>query len=293
MKIWTIRKIISVTDDFLKKKGCQTSRLDAEILLAHTLNMKRIDLYVNHDRPLSESELDLYREKIKRRGNREPVAYITGSKEFYSLDFAVGEGVLIPRPETEIIVDRVISFIKEKEDKSSEIFIAEPFTGSGAVSIAVANELQNVRIFAADNSKKALLYCEKNIRRHGKSGIITISETDILSEFLNPLQMFDVIAANPPYIPSAKIEHLEPEISRFEPAEALDGGEDGCSHIRKLIEQSSVLLKNNGLLIFEIGEDFQFGISRNILENSGCFQSIRHINDYSGNIRAVEAIKII
>jgi release factor glutamine methyltransferase len=105
--------------------------------------------------------------------------------------------------------------------------------------------------------------------------------------------MFDVIAANPPYIPSAKIEHLEPEISRFEPAEALDGGEDGCSHIRKLIEQSSVLLKNNGLLIFEIGEDFQFGISRNILENSGCFQSIRHINDYSGNIRAVEAIKII
>ena len=281
--VWTIRDVLTWTTDYLKRKGCQTPRLDAELLLAHNLGIERIRLYLDFDRPLSDGERLGFRNLVRRRALREPVALIIGKKEFWSLDIVVAPGVLIPRPETEILVQVVL---EECQDLFN-LAVLEVGCGSGAPLIAISSVRPDIQLFGCDISIKSLYCASSNASGHDFSDQILFFASDLL-ESVRAEHMFDVIYSNPPYIPSKDVDSLAPEIRNFEPREALDGGLDGLDVIRRLIPTSHVRLKPGGRLILEIGED-QFEPVRELLETNG-FSGVRVHKDLSGKNRVVKAV---
>jgi len=281
--VWTIRDVLTWTTDYLKRKGCQTPRLDAELLLAHNLGIERIGLYLDFDRPLSDAERLGFRNLVRRRALREPVALIIGKKEFWSLDIVVTPGVLIPRPETEILVQVVLEECQDLLNLS----VLEIGCGSGAPLIAIACARPDIRLFACDISINSLCCASANASSHGFSDQILFFASDLL-ESVRAEHMFDVIYSNPPYIPSKDVDSLAPEIRNFEPREALDGGLDGLDVIRRLIPSSQIRLKPGGRLIMEIGED-QVQPVRKLLQTNG-FSAVRVHQDLSGKNRVVKAV---
>ncbi|HHU62012.1 MAG TPA: peptide chain release factor N(5)-glutamine methyltransferase [Natronincola sp.] len=273
----TIGELIKLSAGYLEEKGCSSARLDAELLLAHVLELDRLDLYLNFDKPLDNREVSEYRSLIGRRGQRIPVAYLTGVKEFYSLPFKVTPAVLIPRPETEFIIDKILELVEPDEP----VKILEIGTGSGAIAIALACQDPNFSITATDISREALDIAKNNAANLEVCHQISFVEADL---FTNVEGKFEIICSNPPYIPSDELSGLAPELFE-EPRLALDGGSDGLCFYNKILEQASSYLENPGFVVLEIGWNQAETVQK--LGVQAGFQWLETVVDYGGNDRVV------
>jgi len=283
-KVWTIKDILLWTTDYFIEKGVESPRLNSEILLSHILNFDRVSLYTNYSRPLSKDELYRYRELIKRRANREPAAYILNRKEFWSIPLKVNRNTLIPRPETEIVVESVNEFIK-KSGYNRIVNILEVGTGSGNIPIAIASENKNVNIFSVDISFESLKIAYQNVVENNFDDKIFLINGDIVSS-IKFKKFFDIILSNPPYIKTSDIQNLQREVKDFEPLSALDGGSDGLFFYRKILQNSKELLAEGGTVIFEFGDAQQSLDIEKIMVDIG-FKNFIIKNDYSGLPRVI------
>ncbi len=283
MSDWTILKIISWSESYFRSHSIDNPRFTAEILLSFSLDIKRIELYLQHDRPLNKDELKLYKQLIKRRINREPVAYITGEKGFYNHDFITPPFVLIPRPDTETLVETALQYLKLKEDNTSPKKVLELGAGSGAVIISLADLHPEHAYFASDFSLEAV----KTVRLNAQK-ILTESKIHLLnSSWLDAVknkELFDVIIANPPYIPTSDIDTLAGEIKYYEPVMALDGGQDGLDCFREILTHAADHLLPDGVLLLEIGFDQKEGVA-DIAASCPDWDSAGFIKDLAGHFR--------
>lgn len=246
---WTIRRLLSWTTTYLRENAADSPRLDAEILLAHALKCERIELYTTFDAVPTENERAVFRELVKRRAQHEPVAYLVGRKEFFSLSFQVTKDVLIPRPETELVISCLLDHVEESSRR--ECSIVDVGTGSGILAICGAKFLPQARIHAIDTSEAALNVARRNATAHGVEEHITFHQGDLLAPLEKELR-FDFIISNPPYISADEMENLAPEVRDHEPAAALLAGPRGTEFIERLLCESNHRLKDGGYLIFEI-----------------------------------------
>jgi release factor glutamine methyltransferase len=299
---WTVLEVVRWTTGRFAQRNLASPRLDAEVLVAHALALTRVQLYVQYDRPLDAAELAAIRELVKRRQAGESVAYITGKKEFFGIELTVDARVLVPRPDTETLVDESLARLTEgaRPDPARALRIADVGTGSGAVAISIAKTLAKTvekstakaaekppapEIIASDLSADALVVARANAERHGAA--ITFVTGD-LDAPLQPLAPFDLIAANLPYIPSADIAGLEPEV-RGEPHLALDGGADGLELVRRRVAATPGLLRAGGALALEIGAG-QADATAALLTAAG-FIDIRKRRDLGEIERVVSGVK--
>jgi release factor glutamine methyltransferase len=249
-EVWTPLKVLEWTTKRFEAAGNTAARLDAQILLAHVLQCDRMSLYTGFDRPLAGEELAAYRELIKRRLSGEPTAYLIGEKEFWSLTLRVDPRVLVPRPDTELLVEVALELANGRD---AELHIAEIATGSGAVSIALARELPGARFVATDVSGDALEVAARNAAAHEVDERIAFRVGD-LGDALDGERPFDLLIANLPYIPSGEIDKLSPEV-RSEPRLALDGGADGLDLVRRLVGDAPSRIAAGGAIALEHGAD--------------------------------------
>jgi release factor glutamine methyltransferase len=257
---WTISKLISWSESYFRSNSIDNPRLTAEILLGFILDIKRIELYLQHDRPLNKDELTSYKKLIKRRVNREPVAYITGEKGFYNCQFLTPPNVLIPRPDTETLVEKTLTFLnptKVESEKSKKIL--ELGAGSGAIIISLADLHPEHAYFACDLSEDAINTVSVNSKQILENTGINLFQASWF-DAVRKKSFFDIIVSNPPYIKASDIETLEEEIKNFEPRMALDGGEDGLDSYREIILNATDYLVPGGRLLLEIGYDQRDGI---------------------------------
>jgi release factor glutamine methyltransferase len=243
-EVWTVLKLLRWTADYFTGRGIDTPRLDAELLLAETLGLDRVGLYVNFERPLLADELAAFRERVRRRAGREPLAYILGHTEFWSLPIKVTPAVLIPRAETELLVEEALPRLSGRQQ------LLDVGTGSGALAIALAHERPELVVTAIDLSPAALTVAEANARGNGVAERIRFEQHDLGQLPSGP---YDLIVANPPYIPSGTLATLMPEVRDFEPRLALDGGVDGLAAYRAIAAQAATLLIPGGWLLVEVG----------------------------------------
>ncbi len=248
---WTSLKLIEWTSGYFEKKGIPNPRLDAELLLAHTLKCPRIDLYTNHEKRVSEKDLARFKELTLRRAKREPLQYIIGETEFWGLKFKVTPEVLIPRPETELLVEEAL------KSAPPVPWILDIGTGSGCVAVAFAKKLPEAHVVATDISREALAIARGNAEAHKIGHCIEFILADIAPwrTFQSEGRTFDLIVSNPPYIPSGEFPTLQPEVRDFEPRKALNGGPDGLDLIRRILQETPSFLKPGGTLLLEIGEN--------------------------------------
>jgi release factor glutamine methyltransferase len=282
---WTILKTLQWTAGYFREKGIEQARPDAEILLAHVLDCERIDLYLRYDKPLNPSELERYRTLIRRRARREPVAYITGHREFWSLDFCVTPDVLIPRPETE----RLVELVLEHCPAQRRLDVLELGVGSGAISVALCRERPPWRTWASDRSTRALAVARENARRHGCAGTIRFFAGDWFEPLAAETARFDLIVSNPPYISRRDLKNLEPEVAVHEPAAALDGGEQGTDCLERLIGGAPRFLNPGGRLFLEIGWD-QGRAVEEISGKNGAYTSVTVHKDYARRDRVAQLV---
>lgn len=284
---WTILKLLQWTTDYFKRNNVAEPRASAEVLLAHVLSEDRLFLYLNYDRPMDAGELAAFRTFVKRRLAGEPNQYITGTQEFWSLPFRVNPDVLIPRPETEILLEAVLEFLGSVEYGVS---ILDLGTGSGAIAIALARELGAARIVATDLSMAALKLARENARLNQVDRNIHFVCCDMFSAFSIASQEFKVVVTNPPYVSQAEFSELPREIRDYEPRYALDGGPDGLAAISHIIREAPTVLSQTGALIMEMGADQAESVST-LVRDSHHYQTYRTIKDYSGIDRVLVAIK--
>jgi len=249
---WTILNLIRWTDERLRREGLGTPRLDAEVLLAETLGVDRVGLYTHFDQPLHPEELARFKKLIQRRLQREPVAYIIGRREFWSLTFKVTPDVLIPRPETEILVAEALKVLSSPARTGRNFRILEMGTGSGAISVALAKEFPSASLVATDLSAKALAIAQENASRLGVGERIQFLQGDLFVP-LEKESAFELIITNPPYIAEDDFPSLPPEVRGFEPRLALDGGKDGLTFFRRVLPRVGELLIPGGWFLAEIG----------------------------------------
>jgi release factor glutamine methyltransferase len=252
----TIASSLTEGAALLTRRGIETARLDAEQLVAHCLQVSRLDLYLRGDQTLTDEQVDEIQSAFGRRAIREPLQYIIGDQEFWGHRFIVSPGVFIPRPETEMLIEEAIAWLDQRRDERGPLTILDLCTGSGCIAISVAKHAPAARLYATDCSPRALETARANVRRYGLSEQITFLCGDLF-EPLTALRLggrVDLILANPPYVPTASIQDLQPEVSLYEPTEALDGGSDGLECIRRLLTKAPVYLTNRGVLFLEIGD---------------------------------------
>lgn len=279
-----VKEVLTATVDFFQKHNIPEPRLDAEVLLAELLGMERIQLYVNFDLPLKEQEIESFRKIVRQRARRVPVAYLTGHKEFMSLDFKVNQNVLIPRPETELLVEEVINNCRRIN--LVEPNIVDLGTGSGAIAVSLAHYLPEARVLGIDISEEALQVARVNIRNHGLTDRVKVIRGDLLEPLLRMRKHnVDIVVSNPPYISKEGMEQLPPEVKQ-EPGEALYGGPEGLDFFQRIIPQAGKVLKPGGLLALEIGFD-QAEAVKGMLDTT--WQDIKVKKDYTGHDRIVLA----
>ncbi|MBQ1915237.1 MAG: peptide chain release factor N(5)-glutamine methyltransferase [Selenomonadaceae bacterium] len=248
-EIWTIGRILKWTEQYFGGKGVESPRLDAEVLLSHVLGKERIYLYVHFDEPLEKGELAAYKDLIRQRVQRVPVAYLVGHREFMGLPFQVSRATLVPRPETELLVQAALERLKGFAGDS--LLFADIGTGTGAICLSVLHFLPGSRAVTVDISPEAIAVARKNAEAMGLSERVEFLEGDLLA----PLgeRRFAAILSNPPYIPDGDISGLSPEVRDNEPMTALAGGLDGLDFYRRLCKDAPALLEQNGFLAFEVG----------------------------------------
>jgi release factor glutamine methyltransferase len=283
---WNIGRLLTWTTDYLKQHGSESARLDAEVLLAFVRRCPRIELYTAYQEPADEATLAAFRQLVRRRAAGEPVAYLVGHREFYSLDFQVTPDVLIPRPDTELVVLAVLDRIKE-HDRSGEIAIADVGTGSGVIAIAIATQCPGCRVIALDRSAAALAIAGRNANRHEVSDRVTLVESDLFGA-LPPEQQFDFIASNPPYVREWEFESLSVEVQSHEPKAALVAGPRGTEVIERLIDAAPQRLRPGGWLIVEIGPLIVQDVERYLSACDG-LESGPTLRDLAGLPRVVQA----
>jgi release factor glutamine methyltransferase len=244
---WTPLKLIAWTQEWFGKKGVDAPRLTAELLLARALRCDRVRLYLDFDKPIGEAELAAFRELVRRRGEGEPTAYLLGEREFFGRAFRVDARVLIPRPETELLVEAGLAALPEG-GRALDLC-----TGSGAIAISLALGRAGARVLATDVSADALDVAAENARRLGAEGVVELARGDLWAAVPDHAGPFDVIAANPPYVPSREVPALAREVRR-EPCIALDGGADGLDLVRRIVAGAPARLAPGGLLLVELHE---------------------------------------
>ena len=277
----TVLESIKLSTEYLQSKGIESPRINAELLLANILNCKRLDIYLKFDQPLKEDEIKIYREYIRRRGKFEPLQYIIGSVEFFGLEFKVNKSVLIPRPETEILVETVISSVPKEE----LVKILDIGTGSGNIAISLAKSLLNTKITAIDNSPEALGIAKENAKLNSVEERIEFVNESILMDNNYSTKKYDIIVSNPPYVPASEFQNLQPELKVYEPRIALTDENDGFSFFRIISSKSKSILKEKGKLFFEVGKD-QFQKVEEIL-NENNFKNITVKKDYQNIERVI------
>jgi len=281
-KSWDIKRLIKWSAEYLKKRGIDAPRLTSELLLASALNCSRLELYLHYDKPLKQEELSAFKVLLKRRLAHEPLPYILGEKEFFSLRFKVTPATFIPRPETERLVEVAVEIIKGGH--FSQPYILDWGTGCGAIAICLAKELSGAHIIATDISKEALECAKQNARLHKVSiGLIKSRNLGCFKE-----GYLHFIVSNPPYIRTATLNKLAPEIKDYEPRYALDGGPNGLKYISYLINQCPRYIRKGGWLIMEIGYDQKEDIER-LIPNS--YDPPIFFKDYTGHTRVI-ALKV-
>ncbi len=289
-QVWTIASILATVTPYLGERGCETPRLDAEVLLAHVLGTSRVELYTGYDRPLLPAELQSYRELVKRRAAGEPAAYLVGSKGFYSLDFEVGPGVLVPRPETEFLASAAI---EEAKGRGGAVKAADIGTGSGCVAVALAVYAPQTEVIATEKSAEAAAYARRNAIRHNVQERVNIVEGELFEPLtrMRAKAGLDILVSNPPYITEEEFESLPVTVRDYEPREALVAGKDGTGYHKAIIGAAAGFLTGGGLLALEVGMGQAGTVSRLIVETGG-FGQPWTVKDYTGIERVVLARRV-
>lgn len=279
----TIEKLLMDGIDIIKQREFNFPKLDAELILSYIIQKDRIYLHLNKKTEVSDDIKEKFYQLAVKRNEGYPLQYITNSQEFMGLDFYVQEGVLIPRPDTETLVELVINIAKEKY-YNQNVKILDLGTGSGAIGISLAYYLKNSRVTAIDISDIALETTNINIEKHNLSNIKVI-KGNIFEEILSD-EKFNFVVSNPPYIEKDTIKNLQREVSYYEPKLALDGGSDGLDYYRRIAELFKGIHEKNGVLVVEIGNEQRKSVEE-IFENIGLFKTIETHKDLSGNDRVV------
>lgn len=282
---WTVRRVLEWTTGHLKKNGSETPRLDTEILLAHARGCRRIQLYTDFDVVLSDDVRARMRDLVQRRAKAEPVAYLVGHREFYSLDFQVTPDVLIPRPDTETLVLAALELAKPLESPR----VLDLGTGSGCVAIAISVNHKTANVTAVDLSDAALEVARGNAERHKVADRIRFLHGDLFIP-LEAGEQFNLIVSNPPYISTADIERLHEDVRLHEPHSALDGGPNGLAVIERIIADAADHLRDGGALLLEMSPEQAEKITRS-LESTGRFTEITTRKDMAGKQRVIRARK--
>jgi release factor glutamine methyltransferase len=295
---WTVGRLLSWTIDFLGKHAAENPRLEAEVLLAHARGCRRIDLYAAFGDPATEETRTAFRELVKRRAAGTPVAYLVGHREFYSLEFEVNPDVLIPRPETELLVVALLDCVKRRAGSSfslvpgaqppGPIAIADVGTGSGVLAVCAAKYVPTAHVTAIDISPAALAVARRNAERHGVADRIRFVASNLFSA--EPAELrFDCIVSNPPYISTAEMEQLAADVREYEPDVALRAGEKGTDVIAPLIEQAAVRLKPGGALSIEVSPMIAAEVEQ-LIRRQAALELGPTIKDLAGHARVVQAV---
>ncbi len=288
-ELWTIGRLLSWTVEYLGKYGSENPRLDAEILLAEARGCKRIDLYAAYGEPADEQVRTAFRELVRRRAAGTPVAYLVGRREFYALEFEVTPDVLIPRPETELLVVALLDHIKQRPTGNAPLEIADVGTGSGVLAVCAAKYVPTSHVTATDISPAALAVAQRNAERHGVAERIVFRESDLLSS--EPAESrFDVIVSNPPYVSTVEMAELAVDIRKHEPEIALHAGEGGTDVILRLVAQAAARLKPSGVLLIEVSPMIAAEVEQ-LIRESAEFELGPTIRDLAGHPRVVQAKK--
>ena len=282
-ELWTIGRILKWTEQYFKQKNIESPRLDAEVLLSHILERERIYLYVHFDEPLEPTELARYREAIKQRVQRVPVAYIIGEKEFMGLTFKVTEDTLVPRPDTEILVQAAVERLRARGETPR---FADIGTGSGAICLSILHFLPKAQADTVDISPAARAIAEENAAALEVADRVTFHTGDLLAPLAG--QCYDAILSNPPYIPDGDIAALAPEVRLKEPHTALAGGKDGLDFYRRLTADAPAHLKDGGFLAVEVGIHQAAPVAALAVP---AFSRTEILKDYAGIERVVIAWK--
>ena len=281
---WTVLKLLGWAKDFLARAGVEEPRLSAEILLGHALGCDRLGLYTRYDYHPGEEQLTAFRQFLRRAKNLEPVAYLIGQKEFYSLRFKVTSDVLIPRPESEILVSEAVSHLRRLDRPG---WVWDVATGSGCVAVAIAVHVGGVQVLATDISPAALAVASENAVAHGVADRVKCLQADLLNppSQWSGQRSFDVITANPPYVPTGQTVG---EPVKHEPPSAVFGGADGLDFIRPILRDAGGFLAPGGVLVMEFGAG-QARSVRDLTDSAGHFGPLRLIRDHAGIERVIVA----
>ena len=282
-KPWRIIDVINWGVDYFENKSLENPRLEIEIFLQHILDCKKIDLYINFENEVSSHDLNTLKGYIKRRLENEPSQYIVGKSNFYGRNFYVDNNVLIPRPETEILINACIEFLSMKDNPE----IIDIGTGSGCIGITLAKEIPSSNVIAIDCSEEALAVAEKNAKNIGIKNIDFV-KSDFLKQTID--LRADLLVSNPPYIPKKDISTLMTDVRAYEPSEALTDNLDGLEFYRVFSKKFDTMIKTDGALIVEVGKGEHPLEAKKIIEQYG-YADIEMINDYNGDIRVLKVMK--
>jgi release factor glutamine methyltransferase len=291
MQTWTIQKLLTWITEYFTEKGIDPPRLSAELLISHILQMKRIELYTQFNKSVTTYQLDQLHDLIKRAGQNEPVAYLIGKTEFYSLEINVTPDCMIPRPETELLVERAIEFLRTRTGTQ---FVCDVCTGSGCVAVAIGKNHPNARIIATDISDAALKVAATNIKKHQLESRITLLAGDLFDPLVPQIdsEKFDLIVCNPPYVSASEFEALDKNVKDYEPKLSLFAGTDGLDIHRRIIENADPFLKLDAALMLEIGYTQGQAVGQ-LLEQTKAFGEIKIEKDFQNNDRIAFARKIL
>ena len=281
---WTIGRLLEWTTDFLKKRGAETPRLDAEILLAQARGCRRIELYTAFTETPHEAVRTAFRELVRRRSEGTPVAYLTGRREFYSLSFRVTPDVLIPRPETEFLVISALDWVR---GRAGPVQVADVGTGSGIMAVCLAKHASTCHVTAIDVSPAALAVASANAAEHGVADRVEFTASDLFAAVATERQ-FDLVVSNPPYVTTAEMAKLPLDVRNHEPHLALAGGPEGTDVIARLISQSAERLTQGGKLLIEISPQIEPKV-RALVEADGRLELGATIKDLAGMARVIQA----
>ena len=285
---WTVRRVLEWTIGHLKKHGSDTARLDAEVLLAYARGCSRIQLYTAYDEILPEAARQKMRDLVKRRVNAEPVAYLVGTKEFYSLAFEVTRDVLIPRPDTELLVMETLRLVKEIQTPS----ILELGVGSGCISTAIAVNHKSARVVGVELHPPTLQVAQRNLERHKVSERVELRLGDLFGP-LKQGEQFDVLVSNPPYVPTAEIETLAPNVKNHEPHRALDGGPEGLDFIRRIVTEAPIFIKPGGWVLIEFSPEQADAVLALFTQAGSAYDQTAIVNDLSQQPRMLRARRTV
>jgi release factor glutamine methyltransferase len=286
---WTVRRILEWTSGYFTRKGIDAPRLSAELLLSHVLSAPRIKLYTEYDRSLTDDQLSRMRSLVQRAAEEEPIAYLTGRAHFFNLEFEVTRDVLIPRPETETLVENVLQTARHQPGMESPRVI-DLCTGSGCIAAALAQNLKSSTVVATDISPAAVAVARRNMERLGLGERVIVKEGDLFEPLgrMVDVQPFHLIVANPPYIRTVDVPALDRSVREYEPLQALDGGLDGLVLHRRILDEAPLRLIPGGRIYLEIGFD-QGPLAREVAAGYPACDEVRILKDFGGRDRVLTA----